>query len=351
MRDTYGKTLIVRFSSVGDIVLSSLLVRVLRKRFPHAQIDYLVKAEYAELVRGNPNLSRVIELPAGATFTDLRNIRHKILATDYDLIIDIHDSLRSRYASLGGKRVVRYRKRKIARFFLVHFHSDIYSFFGGAPSVADRYLEPVESLGVTNDNEGLELFLHEHDHRKADQLLESSGFPSEATIIGIAPFARHRNKEWPAERFVETVLTLHREQNTACIVFGSGAESRRSDAMVRSVRSSAPDAPIVNTAGRLSLTETAALVDRCSVVLSNDSGLMHIAAARKRGLVALFGPTVRELGFFPYRTESTVLEKTELSCRPCTHIGRPSCPKKHFRCMNEIEPHHVVHSLEHFLGK
>jgi heptosyltransferase-2 len=121
--------------------------------------------------------------------------------------------------------------------------------------------------------------------------------------------------------------------------------------MVRSVHSTAPDAPIVNAAGRLSLTETAALVDRCSVVLSNDSGLMHIAAARKRGLVALFGPTVRELGFFPYGTESIVLEKTELSCRPCTHIGGPSCPKKHYRCMNDIEPHHVVHSLKQFLGK
>jgi heptosyltransferase-2 len=82
----------------------------------------------------------------------------------------------------------------------------------------------------------------------------------------------------------------------------------------------------------------------CDVVVSNDTGLMHIAAAMKRNLVAIFGSTVKELGFFPIGTESIVLERNDLSCRPCSHIGRTSCPKKHFRCMKDISTGEVVHA-------
>jgi heptosyltransferase-2 len=349
MRDPYTKTLIVRFSSVGDIVLSSLLVRVFRRRFPHAQIDYLVKAEYAGLVRGNPNISRVIELPVGATFSDLRNIRQKILASGYDLIIDIHDSLRSRYVSLGGKRVLRFRKRKLARFLLVRFKWDLYAWFGGAPGVAERYLETLHPIGVTSDGGGLELFLDKQDHLKAQAILHASQVPPETAMIGIAPSTRHANKQWPAERFAETIFTLLHDQNATCILFGSETERARCDAIMRQVLSAAPDARVINTAGSLSLTEAAALMDRCSVVLTNDSGPMHIAAARKRGVVALFGPTVRQFGFFPYGTESIVLERSALGCRPCTHIGLSSCPKGHFRCLKEIEPDLVVESVKQFL--
>ena len=349
MRDTISKTLIVRFSSVGDIVLSSLLVRVLRRRFPHAQIDYLVKAELAGLIGGNPNLSRVIELPAGATFADLRSVRQKILARGYDLIIDIHDSLRSRYVSMGARQVVRFRKRKLARFFLVHFKWDVYRFFGGDPGVAERYLETVRSLGVENDGKGLEVFPEERDHERAKTILRTSEIPPEATLIGVAPSARHANKQWPADRFARTLLTLLREPNSACMLFGSEPERERCAAIMHQVLSTSPDARIINTAGSLSLMEAAALMDRCSLVLSNDSGLMHIAAARKRKVVALFGPTVHQFGFLPYGTESIVLERNGLGCRPCTHIGRPSCPKGHFRCLEEIEPDEVAKSVEQLL--
>ncbi|MGB2958433.1 MAG: lipopolysaccharide heptosyltransferase II [Bacteroidota bacterium] len=349
MRDTYTKTLIVRFSSVGDVVLSSLLVRVFRRRFPHAQIDYLVKAEFAGLVRVNPNISRVIELPAGATFSDLRNIRKRILASGYDLIVDIHDSLRSRYVSLGARRVVRIRKRKLARFLLVRLKWNVYASFGGAPGVAERYLEPVRPLGVTNDGEGLEVFLEDRDHEKAETILRVSKVSPEAAIIGIAPSARHANKQWPGERFAETALTLLRDPKATCILLGSAEERERCTAIMQRVISAAPDARIINVAGSLSLTEAAALMDRCSLVISNDSGLMHIAAARKRKVVALFGPTVRQFGFFPYGTDSIVLERNGLACRPCTHIGRSSCPKRHFRCLEDIEPDHVVKSVEQFL--
>ena len=105
----------------------------------------------------------------------------------------------------------------------------------------------------------------------------------------------------------------------------------------------------MNLAGKLNLCETAAMMDKCSVVVTNDSGLMHIAAARKRNVVAIFGPTVKEFGFFPIGTRSVVVENTELDCRPCTHIGLPSCPKGHFKCMNEISTEQVVTSANALL--
>jgi heptosyltransferase-2 len=351
MRDIHSKTLIVRFSSVGDIVLSSLLVRVFRRRFPHAQIDYLVKAEFAGLVRGNPNISRVIELPTGATFSDLRNLRQKIRASGYDLIIDIHDSLRSRYVSLGARRVLRFRKRKLARFLLVRFKWDVYPFLGGAPGVAERYIEPVRHLGVTDDGKGLDVFPEERDHQKAEATFREVGGPPETAVIGIAPSTRHGNKQWPAQKFAETILMLLQDQNIACILLGSQTEHERCALIMNHVLSAAPEARIINTAGSLVLTEAAALMDRCSVVLANDSGLMHIAAARKRKVIALFGPTVRQFGFFPYGTDSVVLERSDLGCRPCTHIGLPSCPKEHFRCLEEIQPEDVVKSVKQFLGQ
>ena len=157
MLDSLNKTLIIRFSSVGDIVLSSLLVRTLRHRFPQIHIDFLLKSEYADLVRYNPHVNRVIEFPSGGSIGDLIRLRRAIRSERYDLVVDIHDSIRSRLLSLGARKVVRVDKRKLARWLLVNFKRDVYSSFGGAPGVAERYLETVQPYGVQDDGGGLEL--------------------------------------------------------------------------------------------------------------------------------------------------------------------------------------------------
>ena len=151
------KTLIIRFSSVGDIVLTTQLVRALRRRFPHSRVDYLVKAEYADLLRHNPHLSRLIEFPAHGKLLDLLQLRKSIRADAYDLVIDVHNSIRSRILCAGMRNVVRIRKRTIARFALVRFKRDIYGWFGGSPPVARRYLDTVKRFGVEDDGLGPEL--------------------------------------------------------------------------------------------------------------------------------------------------------------------------------------------------
>lgn len=343
MGNTIHRTLIIRFSSIGDILLSSLLLRVFHKRFPECQIDYLVKQEYADLVRFNPHVASVMAFPTPGGICELHETWKSIQNSHYDLVVDLHDSIRSRYLCAGVPNVVRIRKRKLARFLLVKVKWDVYHWFGGAPSVAERYLEPVKDLGVENDGNGLEVFIPDSASANADKVLLHAGIKEKGAAIGICPSARHNNKMWLKERFAETASSLAREENAAILLFGSGKDEEIRCGEIKSlIEQQSPRTIVLDLSGRISLLGTAALMDTCSVVITNDSGLMHLAAARKRKVVAIFGPTVRNLGFFPYGTKSTVVEDISLSCRPCTHIGLAHCPRGHFKCMNDIESSTVI---------
>jgi heptosyltransferase-2 len=349
MHHSIEKVLVIRFSSVGDILLSSLLLRAFRKRFPQCRLDYLVKERYAELVLHNPHVSSVLAFPSNESFHELRKLRRTIIDTGYDLLIDIHDSLRSRYLCFGQPHVVRINKRKIARLMLIKTKLDLYRFFKGAPSIAERYLETVRSLGVGNDGEGLEMHLTMEARQKAAEMLSGAGMTNGDLSIGIAPTALHYNKMWPGEYFAEVGVSLWRTKRARIILFGSSRDREHCALVESMIKRQEADALVLNSAGRTTLTDAAALMDACAVILTNDSGLMHLATARGRNVVALFGPTVRSFGFFPYTTNAVVLENSNLSCRPCTHIGLPYCPKQHFRCMKDITPASVVAAAENLL--
>jgi lipopolysaccharide heptosyltransferase II len=350
MEDIQYKTLILRFSSVGDIVLSSLLVRALRQRLPTCRIDYVVKSEFAELVAHNPHISRVIPFPARGTFGDLRALRRSIRPSSYDLVIDIHDSLRSRYLSWGAREVVRINKRKFARWVLVHLKRNTYSRFGGAPSVALRYLEPLARWNVADDAKGLELFIPPSSFDTATRMLSDAGVAPVLPLVGVCPSAHHATKMWLPERFAEAAAHIAEEHGAGIVLLGSEDEHARCEGIRSSIKSRNPGLAVVNLAGRSSLLETAAIIDRCLLVLTNDTGLMHIASARKRKVVAIFGSTVREFGFFPFGTISAVAEVPALPCRPCTHIGRAECPEGHFRCMNDVQTSHVLDHARHIVA-
>jgi lipopolysaccharide heptosyltransferase II len=343
------KALIIRFSSVGDILLSSLLVRTFRKRFPSCRMDFVVKEDYADLVRHNPNITNILTFPKNGTFDDLKQLRASLRSTEYDLVVDIHDNLRSRYLSIGARHVVRIDKRKLARFLLVRFKINAYDAFGGTPSVALRYLEPVRDFGVEDDGNGLECFVAEKEKETAEGLLTRAGFGTQEKFIGICPSAKHLNKMWPAERFAAVAAELWNRYRDPIVLFGSASEVERCIEIEGRIRNATRECKILNLAGKVNLLETAAFMDHCSIVISNDSGLMHLAAARKRKVVAVFGPTVQELGFFPFGTKSVVVENEGLKCRPCTHIGLPTCPKGHFRCMNDIRVERVMDAAHELL--
>ena len=187
------KILVIRFSSIGDIVLASPLLRVLRKRFASARIDFVIKNEYSELVSDNPNINTVYKFDSIQGFNGLRQLKNSIQREQYDLIIDIHNNLRSRYlcAGLGAFDVVKINKRVFARTMLVKFKMNLYRH---VVSVADRYIEPVKKFGIENDGEGLELYIPDTTISKISDGMSSLGLNRFQTIVGFCPSAKHATK-------------------------------------------------------------------------------------------------------------------------------------------------------------
>jgi lipopolysaccharide heptosyltransferase II len=345
MQDYQIKTLIIRFSSVGDIALSSPLIRVFHRRFPDAQIDFLVKEPYAELVANNPAIAHVITFPSGGSLRDLLALRRRIRTEGYTLILDLHNNLRSRILCAGLRNVRRINKRIIARFILVYTGMDIYRWFNGSPGVTERYFETVSDLEVEDDHEGLDFPLAPGSGDRAGRLLTDAGLRPDVTYVGICPMARHFTKMWPADRYAAIAAELSRQQQAQIMIFGSEEESLRCNVIAAMIRAQAPETLVAVLAGKCSLADTAALMDSCAFVITNDTGLMHVAAARKRPLVAIFGSTTRQLGFFPTGTVNTVVEQLMLKCRPCSHIGRARCPRGHFRCMLDTQLPDVLEAV------
>lgn len=343
-----GKILIIRFSSIGDIVLASLLIRALRNSYPHAKIDFLVKSDYGELVKYNRHLSSVIELKTTER-EELRLLRRRIRAERYSAIFDIHNSLRSRYLRMFSRaRHVRViNKRAIARLVLVHLKKNFYP--ANIISIAKRYLETARAFGVDDDGKGLEVFIPDETLSSVSIMLSKYKLERYDHVIGLVPASKHFTKRWLAERFVEYGAKITANSTTKLLIFGGKEDVDYCGDIVQMINAHVGWTAAESVAGRFSLLETAAAFDLCHVVVTNDTGLMHLAAARKRKVVAIFGSTVKEFGFFPYRTESIVVERKGLYCRPCTHIGLERCPQGHFRCMKEIQAEDVIQATQTLL--
>jgi heptosyltransferase-2 len=342
-----NKILIIRFSSLGDIVLTSPLVRSLRAQFPRAQIDFLVKEEYADLVRFNPNLSSVIEMRHG-DWEELQTLVNQIQTERYDLVVDLHNSLRSRYIRFLCK--ARHRvvvdKRVVARFLLVNFK---WNWYNGIVPVAERYLETCASFGVRNDGNGPEVFVPEQTTETMAAFVTKLKLDRYKTVIGFAPTAKHFTKRWLPERFIELGAYCAKELNAKLLIFGGNEDATECEDISQMINIQVGASVSESVAGQLSLLESIALLDYCHLIVSNDSGMMHLAQARNRNLVAIFGSTVKEFGFFPTTSNSKVIEAASVPCRPCSHIGRAECPKTHFDCMNSVQVEDVVRAVNTLL--
>ncbi len=350
--NTPEKILVLRFSSIGDIILSSPLLRVLRKRFPQSQIDYATRKDYAELIRFNQNINFTYEFDVSGGFLGLMALRRRIRKEGYDLLVDIHGSLRSLFLTAlpGTSGVVRVNKRKKERAALVQHKKDLY---GEIVPVSKRYIEAVARLGVEDDGKGTEIHIPDAVLSSTSGKMARLRLNEFEKVIGLCPTARHATKRWLKDRFVGLGVKLAREWGAKILLFGGPADVDYCSDLAMSVETEAGLGCMSNLCGQLSLLETAAAMDFCDLVVTNDSGLMHIAEARQRNLVAIFGSTVRQFGFFPQNTNSTVVERLGLYCRPCSSIGRESCPEKHFRCIKEISIDDVYRQCEkisHLVG-
>jgi lipopolysaccharide heptosyltransferase II len=313
-----------------------------------ARIDFVVRKEYAELVRYNHHLSIVHEYDPETGFEGLQKLARELYDEHYDLAVDIHDSIRTKVlrASCRAKDTVVVDKRKMERWLLINLKRNAYN---DDLSVAERYLETLEKYGVENDSKGLEIFIPDSTLFEVSGKMSALRLNQFEKVIGICPGSKHFTKRWQKEKFAEVAVQCAQEYHAKILMFGGETEKEDCAHVVREISRRVSEKSVTDFAGEFSLLETAAAMEFCDVIITNDSGLMHLAAAKQKKIVAIFGSTTREFGFAPYGTESVIVENNNLDCRPCTHIGRKSCPKEHFKCMVDVGVEEVVGKVNIFL--
>jgi lipopolysaccharide heptosyltransferase II len=327
--DVQGLThvLMIRLSSLGDILLTTPVLRLLREHCPGAQIDFLTKSIYKDLLCANPCVDRVLLFDPRQ---GLRQTLHALRQTHYDVVVDLHRTLRSRLLSRGllAQRQLTYAKRTVRRALLVHLG---WNTLRAMTPVPELYAAPLRHLGMTAPLPPLEMHLTPAS-REAMHTYVRQAFPHsvEQPLLALAPGARWPTKRWPVERFAAVAQELAQAQRAAVVVLGSGEDVSLAQELCQRLR-----VPVLDSTGKLSLMHTAALLQQCRLLLSNDSGLMHMATALRVPVVAIFGPTVQEFGFYPFKACAQVIS-ADLPCRPCSTKGSARCPRGHHQCMQQM---------------
>lgn len=320
---------ILRLSSLGDIVLTLPVVHALARAWPEAEIHYWMKEEYADLVRFEPAIAHVRTLERGARrLEDLVSMSAEL--EECDLIVDLHANLRTRVLTFRQKApVLRVRSHRLARERWVRAR---WTGPKPLPHVSERYTATIAPLGLAAP---------EPPRVHTDAASEAFAQERWRTLAGgrprvvLCPGALHATKRWPEARWVELDERLERE-GCARLVLSTPAERRDLPRLAARIEGATFAAWVTE-----SLAKAAALLGECAVAVTHDSGLMHLAAARGRPVVALFGSTSPVLGFAP-RGEGHAVLCRELPCQPCTVHGRESCPLGHHRCMTTIEVDEVL---------
>jgi heptosyltransferase-2 len=306
------KILVVRFSSIGDIVLTTPVVRMLKKQL-NAEVHYLTKSSYVSLFKSNPYVDAVFQInkSVNEVISDLKK-------ENYDYVIDLHSNLRTQILKLKlGVAAKSFNKLNWEKFLLTNFKINTLP----QVHIVDRYLETVKFLGIENDNEGLDFFISEADK------VDVSKYPNNYTVFVIG--GQHATKILPNTKIVSIINKL----NEPVVLVGGPEDKYRGDEIAAATKSA------INICEEYSILQSASVIQQAKRVITHDTGMMHIAAAFNKSIYSVWGNTVPEFGMFPYLSnkDSKMIEVQNLSCRPCSKIGYAKCPKGHFKCMQEID--------------
>ncbi|MEO6695739.1 MAG: glycosyltransferase family 9 protein [Ignavibacteria bacterium] len=306
------KILVIRLSSLGDIILSFPLLKKLKEKFPDAQVHFLTKKDYEEILKMNPDVDRIMLF--NNSIKDLKNI---IQNEKYDLVIDIHKNLRSIYLSRNnGKEILTYKKENLKKYFLVKFKINL---FNQIIPVYQKYLLTIKKYSNEDDLKFSE-----------SKLLFSKDNITDGKYIVVSPTSRHFTKTYPADGFIDYIIKLGNKK-----VILVGDNSKKDLETCAYIESKCIN--VMNLCGKLNMKSLANILYNSEYVICNDSAILHFSEAIGKRVVAIFGSTVKEFGFYPQLKDSIVIENKNLKCRPCTHIGRESCPEKHFKCMLDLK--------------
>jgi ADP-heptose:LPS heptosyltransferase len=315
------KILIVRFSSIGDIVLTTPVIRCLKNQMPECELHYLTKKAYVCLLDHNPYLTKVWALD-----DDFRSLMTSLKIQEFDYIIDLHNNLRTRRVSLNLMVATsRLNKLNLRKWLLVHFQKDVLP----NKHIVDRYLDVAKKFKIKNDHAGL-------DYHIPDKTNVDIELPKVYVCYAIG--GQHNTKKLPADKIIQLCASL----NQKVVLIGGKEDVEVGEQVVQNTTNA------VSLCGKLSIHQSAMIIKDSQYVISHDTGMMHIASAFKKKIISIWGNTVPGFGMFPYipGPGSLTFEVKNLSCRPCSKIGFDTCPKGHFDCMQKQDIDSIASLVE-----
>lgn len=328
-----AKFLLIRFSSIGDIVLTTPAIRCLKNQVEGAEVHFITKPQFAGILSSNPYIDKIHLLKDNITET-IKELQDE----NFDYVIDLHNNLRSsRISSALKLGSFKFKKLNIQKWLLVNFK------INKLPDkhIVDRYMETLAPFDVYNDNKGLDYFIPEKDEITIPDLF-GNDFPK--NFIAIVIGAKHFTKQLPSQK-ISAICNL---LNAPVLLLGGKEDESKGEEILKNIDNKKK---VINTCGKLSLNQSASVVKQATVVVSHDTGLMHIATAFHKNIISVWGNTVPAFGMYPYLpgSGSHIIEEKELKCRPCTKIGFRECPKSHFKCMNNINEKQVANLVNNLL--
>ena len=329
-QNNLNKVLIIRLSSIGDIVLTSPVIRCLKTQSPETEIHFLTKHQYRSVLVSNPHISRIWTYD-----NDFKELLPQLRREDFSFITDLHRNIRSRFVILKlGKPSASFPKLNFRKWLLVNTR------INALPGlhVVDRYFKALKKLGIHNDGNGLDYFIPPGEEVDPSMILKGRAGDYIAFSIG----GRHNTKIFPEDKIVSVCRSL----DSFVVLLGGQEDSERGERIVNQCPGN-----VYNGCGKFSIGQSASLIRQSAHVITNDTGLMHIAAAFRKPVISIWGNTVPDFGMYPYLPEaysrnSVIMEVKGLSCRPCSKLGFERCPKHHFRCMNDQDADMVVKNLK-----
>jgi len=324
------KILIIRFSSIGDIILTTPVIRCVKEQINDVEIHYVVKNQYRSILAKNPYLTKIFSIEK-----NINEIIPALKKENYDHIIDLHKNLRSKHLIFKlGKQSSTFNKINFKKWIIVNFKINLLPKI----HIVDRYLQAVKFLNVKNDFNGLDYFIPAKDEIKITELPPTY----QKAFIGFVIGSKHVTKQLPTEK----TISICKKINQPIVLLGGKEDHEKAEIIKKSVGDN-----IFNACGQFNINQSASLVKQANKIIANDTGLMHIAAAFKKEIISVWGNTIPEFGMYPYfpkgeENKSKILEIKNLSCRPCSKLGFKKCPKKHFDCMNKINEEEIVKFCE-----
>ncbi len=325
------KILIVRFSSIGDIVLTTPVVRCVKLQ-TGAEVHYLTKSAYKSLLSDSPYIDKHIFIDK-----EITEVTAQLKTERYDLILDLHHNLRTwRLKQQIGVPSASFHKLNKEKWLLTNLKIDRLP----PIHIVDRYLATAKQLGVENDGNGLDYFIPKQEEIDVTSLGNITPGNYLTFVIG----AKHGTKRLPNDKISAIIKKL----DSPVVLIGGKEDLERGKTIQFAERHK-----IINACGSLNINQSASVIRQSKAVITHDTGMMHIAAALKKPIVSIWGNTVPKFGMTPYYPQGAenfkIIENNTLRCRPCSKIGYPTCPKKHFNCMNDIPSEEVIMALQQLI--